>query len=73
MSLLNYKKQSIFFMADVSTLQDAVNFFVLFVLFGYVLLFIYSIKINITNRFIFTDVPNRAYTPPRHTQLMLEN
>lgn len=42
-------------------------FIVLFVLFGYVLLFIYSIKINITNRFVFTDVPNRAYIPPRHT------
>lgn len=61
------QKQSIFFMAEVSTLQDAVSFFVLFVLFGYVLLFIYSIKINITNCFIFTDVPNRAYIPPRHT------
>lgn len=55
-------------MADDSTLQDAVNFFVLFVLFGYVLLFIYSIKINITNCFILIyRCSNRAYIPPRHT------
>lgn len=63
-------------MADVSTLQDAVNFYCTVCLIWIrtaIYYFYYSTKINITNRFIFTDVPNRAYIPPRHIQLMLEN